>query len=183
MILRWLLLVLLITSSYGVNNTVTKYVKQLESMGADKQELIRSIYKSAEPYDLGYSLVAIAWKESNLGEWMINITDGKHGSFGLYHIRLDYALVRNKITSSWDKSRYAEKLLYDFNVSTAEAISLLIYWYNYHKSSPDRWKRTYGSYNGGFKVSKQSKAYADDIGYRIQALRIYIKKYHKDLLK
>lgn len=153
---------------------INKYVLDLKNLGQDQLDIVNQIVKYEPEKGLVLELLTIAWKESNFGRWPVNITDGKYGSFGIYHIRLDYALTRNKITSSWGKSRYVEKLLYDFEVSSAECVSLLIYWDRYYKKSKkgeDLLKHIFASYNGGYKLSQQALTYGKDALLRYKALK------------
>lgn len=173
-----LLLLLVVTTIYGETDTqkLERYTQELYKLDKSQMQILKDILLLDIDKGFELEMATLAWKESNFGKWMINITDGKYGSFGLYHIRLDYALVRNKITSSWGKSRYTEKLLYDFELSSNEAVTLLLYWHNYHRKNnkQDVKKYMFASYNGGYKLSKQAIAYGEDAILRLEALRKFI---------
>ena len=175
-----LLVILVICITVLNGGTLEKYMKQLETLDYTQQDVLINAYKAGEPYGYGLILAVIAWKESYFGKWPINLSDGKYGSYGVYHIRLDYAMARKKITSAWDRSRYAEELLYDFDSSSLEAIALISHWMNYYKKDKDRVKKVFASYNGGYKLSAQALSYADDCLLRMEAIRQYDihKKYN-----
>ena len=155
---------------------IEKYVEELYKLEPSQHDIVKAIIAYEPEKGLAAEMLTIAWKESNFGKWPINITDGRYGSFGIYHIRLDYALIRNKINTSWGKSRYTEKLLYDFNVSSAECSSILIYWTRYYKSKKgdDLLLHIFASYNGGYKLSKQAYNYGHDALLRYKAIQKWI---------
>lgn len=157
---------------------IDEYVAILEDLSNEKLQLIMQIYVFGNKHDLGYSLVAVAWKESDFGNYLVNISDGKYGSFGLYHIRLDYASIRNKITTDWGRSRYAEKLLHDFNISSMEAVTNLMYWAEYMSNTKNPYQNMFSGYNGGVRghILGKPKAYGKDAVLRVKALKRFFKK-------
>ncbi len=120
---------------------------------------IKDIYKIGKKYDYGFTLVAIAWQESQLGKYMINLSDP---SFGLFHI-----VPRG---SKWEKSREAQRLLDDFEYSIYKAINILDYWKKYHKGN---WRKMIKSYNAGFNYnSKQANTYLKGIQSKVKYLKL-----------
>lgn len=158
---------------------VNRYYRQLKRLDKDQLEIMLYSYKVGATHDLGYALAAIAWKESNYGKYLMNIFDGNLGSYGVYHILLETAISRNKIKTNWDKSRYAEKLVFDIELCADEAISELLYWKSYFKRSATPWKAMFAGYNAGYKGlrSTAGKAYADDAVLRVKALQKYFKEH------
>lgn len=177
-ILVLLLLSLSVALALPEKDRINEYVKQLNKLSKEQKSILNDILNLDLDKGMELEMATIAWKESNFGVWMVNITDGKHGSFGIYHIRLDYALVRNKITSSWQKSRYAERLLYDFELSSNEAVTLLNYWKNYYRHKAQSQEELliymFSSYNGGYKLSNQALEYGYDAILRLEALKIFL---------
>lgn len=157
---------------------VARYLAELELLDNSKIELMMKMYVAGYKYDLGYSLIAVAWKESYFGNYLINLSDGAHGSFGLYHIRVDIAAARNKLKTDWEISRYAEKLISDFNISTSEAITNLLYWRDYFKDSDTPFQNMFSGYNGGGKGNQIAKSinYGEDALLRIKAIQRFFKK-------
>lgn len=157
---------------------ITKYYRNLKRLNDDQLKIMLFSYKVGLEYDLGYALTAIAWKESNFGKYLINISDGKEGSYGVYHILLDTAASRNKLRTVWDRSRYAERLIFEIELCADEAITELLFWKKYFKRTSTPWKAMFAGYNAGAKGlnSIAGKAYADDAILRVKALQRYFKE-------
>lgn len=159
--IRLFLLVLLFVSNIFADEIDVKNLTQ------QQKETLKEIKKEGDTYGLGYTLMAIAIKESKLGEYMVNL-DTK--DFGLYQINLKSALNRNNMKdTTWNRNFLASKLVSDFNFATKNAIDELAYWQKFHKND---WAKIWGSYNAGFKFdSKEARAYSKDIALIIEKLR------------
>jgi len=163
-----LLILMLVTMSFGSNN----YNKEIMQMSKSQLDVLRKSYHTGKKDDLGYILAAIAWQESNCGEYLINIGDGKSaGSYGPFHISLNSAAKRNNANTKWKKSRVAEQLVKDFNFSAKEAIAELKYWRKVHAKKPIGY--VIASYNAGSVgiKSKDGSKYSNDILQRVNALK------------
>lgn len=150
---------------------IDKYYKDLYKLSDEQiyNMLFSYVMGNKDGNDLGLTLAAIAWKESLFGKYTINLADGKHGSFSMYQIHLDYAAVRNNMKTVWSKSRLAESLLRDKAFAAEEAIAILKYFMNRNGCN---WRCGVASYNAGFSglKSKEGREYAHDISLRIKAL-------------
>ena len=169
-------LMLLVVTAWGNDaEDIERYYKQLNKLTPEQYKIMLYSYEVGNKYDLGYSLMAIAWKESNFGKYLINVTDGKMGSYGVYHILLEYAVARAKLKSDWDISRYAEKLVFDIDLCANEALSELLFWRKFFKGKP--FKSIFAGYNAGTAGLKSEKGriYADDAMLRIRALQRFFK--------
>lgn len=160
------------------------YLEELERLDQKQKEILYLAYSNGAEKGLGLTLAAIAWKESQFGKFMLNVTDGKYGSYGPYHVVLDYALVRNNVKTSWEKSRLAEKLLYNMEFSSKEALSVLSYWAKRFKNKDNPWRWTVAAYNNGNKSLTTTKGlnYVNDIAIRVKTIEKYFIK-HKILIK
>lgn len=169
----------LCVSVYASEAVINSYVKQLENLTKEQKKIMLYSYRVGEPEDLGYSLAAIAWKESMFGKYMLNLADGRLGSFGVYHILLEYAIARARIKDDWNTSRLAERLMYDLDFSAKEAIGELKFWKNYFRKNKYQWKSMFAAYNAGTAAlkSKKGKQYADDAVLRVKALERYFEKH------
>ena len=160
---------------------VDLYVQELEELDEEQLELMLRVYSLGGEHGLGYTLVTIAWKESDFGKYNINLSDGKYGSYGVFQIRLDYALKRNNIKTKWKRDRFAEKLLNDLEFSTNEAVKVLNFWINHHKKNTKKGQRllnVFASYNAGYKHGgKKGAQYGKDSIRRFKAVQKYFKKY------
>lgn len=167
----------------GMQNekTIQKYMKDLENLSPEQRDVLYSTWLIGSKENLGYTLATIAWKESNFGKWMLNLSDGKYGSYGIFHINLEYAIKRNNIKTAWGRDRYADKLLADIEFSSKEALNILKYWQMIHKKEmkgKELLKNIFASYNGGFNYkSPQAIAYSKDASLRIIALQRHFQKY------
>ena len=173
---RFLLLVLIVLSTLGADTKVDKYYKELYNLSNEQRYKLYFSYAMGYKHDLGLTLAAIAWKESHFGKYPMNLADGKHGSFSMYHIVLDYAALRRNKTSMWDKSRLAETLLKDDVFAAEEAIAVLKY---FGSKKNCNWKCSVASYNAGHLglKSKKGAAYAEDIALRTKAIDKYFTKH------
>lgn len=159
--MRVIFTILLFVSSIFANGFDFKNLTQ------EQKETLKEIKQKGDAYGLGYTLMAIAIKESKLGEYMINL-DTK--DFGIYQINLKTALNRNNLKDTvWNRNFLASKLVSDFDFATKNAIDELAYWQKVHKNN---WAKVWGSYNAGFKYnSKQGKEYSKHIASIIQELK------------
>ena len=180
---KYILLLLLPVFLHSVEYD-KKYLEELEKLTTEQKEVLYLAYSAGAEKGYGLTLAAIAWKESQFGKYMLNITDGKYGSYGPYHVLLDYAIVRHNVTTKWEKSRLAEKLLYDMEFSSNEALDVLIYYHDRFKKKDNPWRWAVAAYNNGNKAltTDKGKKYAEDIALRVVTLKKYFTK-HKILLK
>jgi len=130
-------------------------------------KMLKEIKKQGKKHGLSYSLMAIAIKESSIGKYLINV-DSK--DYGLYQANIKTVLSRQKAkNTSWNRNKYAMRLISDFQFATKNAIEELVYWKKVHKND---WKKVWSSYNGGWKYnSKRAKNYSRDIAIIIKRLK------------
>ena len=147
---------------------------ELEKLTEEQYQVMLGIMHYGDEYELGMTLAAIAWKESGFGKFNMNLGDGEYGSFGPFHIRLDYAAKRHNKTSDWSRSRLAERLLYDLEFATKEAANVL----KSFKNKKCNYSCSLARYNGGYTAHKNSKAldYAKDVKKRVKAIEKYVSR-------
>lgn len=181
--MKRILIILTIMMSWVLANEaeiVENYYQRLEQLSDKQIKIMIYSYQVGAEYNLGYSLAAIAWKESEFGTYLLNLGDGQYGSYGVYHVLLDYVAVRNKLKSNWERSRYAEKLVSNIELCAQEAISELLFWNKVYKGQKNALSKALASYNAGGKGinSPAGKIYAEDAMLRIKALQKYFKKHN-----
>lgn len=139
----------------------------IQNLTSQQLETLKKIKEKGEKHDLGYSLMAIAIKESKLGKFMVN---NKTHDFGLYQANIKTVLSRHNVTdTAWNRDVLASKLVSDFQFATKNAIEELTYWQKIHKND---WSKIWGSYNAGFKYnSKEAREYSEDIAAIIRELK------------
>ena len=111
--------------------------------------------------------MAIAIKESSLGKYLVNVDSM---DYGLYQANIRTVIQRhNAKDTSWNRNKYAMKLISDFSFATKNAIAELTYWKKIHNND---WKKVWSSYNGGWKYnSKKAIQYSRDIARIIRELK------------
>lgn len=152
----------LILSVFSVS--AHSYCKSVMDLSETQRETLVQAYEYGEPYGYGYSLAAIAWKESMAGVYKINYSDP---SFGVFHNLLTTVARREGVTSGFVKNQLAQRLVDDFEYSASHAIAELNTWRRYHKGDI---YLTWASYNAG-TYYKAGIGYADNIKSKVQTLQ------------
>lgn len=139
----------------------------LKTLSPEQLQTLKEIKKHGEETGLSYTLMAIAIKESKLGEYMVNL-DTK--DFGLYQANIRTVLSRQNVKDTvWNRNVLASKLVSDFQFATKNAIEELAFWKKVHKND---WSKVWGSYNAGYKYnSKQGREYSKHIASIIRELK------------
>lgn len=148
---------------------------QLSYISLNDYKLLKKTYIIGKQYDLGFTLSAILWQESQFGQFLHNFADP---SCGYYHKLLPELCKQSGLkANTWNMSRACDKLMnYDF--STQVAINDLLnlkqkYQLRGYKKGK-LWKLMVQNYNGsGFN----SKVYLDMIRLNI----FYLKQIKKSL--
>ena len=155
-----LLGMLFITNIFASNFNATK-------LTSEEIKTLKLIKQQGKKYGLSYSLMAIAVKESSIGKYLVNV-DSK--DYGLYQANIKTVISRhNAKNTSWNRNKYAMRLISDFQFATKNAIAELNYWKKVHKND---WKKVWSSYNGGWKYnSKRARKYSRDIAIIIKRLK------------
>lgn len=155
-----LLILMFISSVFAADLDINNLTK-------DEIETLKEIKKQGQQHGLSYSLMAIAIKESGLGRYLVNV-DTK--DYGLYQAHIRTVIKRhNEKDTSWNRNKFAMKLISDFKFATKNAIDELAYWQKIHKND---WTKVWSSYNGGWKYdSAEAKKYSQDIASIIRELK------------
>lgn len=147
---------------------------------AQRENLIYA-YNFGAARGMGYTMAAIAWKESCAGAYMLNFSDP---SAGLYHAHIPVVL---KYYSSYKDSAFTRNVMGQILIDNRQfasqvALDSLLYWHGYHKGNH---KNIIKSYNKGFKWERDkasntlAESYYLDIMRKIRALESYIPKYSR----
>lgn len=155
----------LFISLFFISNLL--FALDLKNLTTEQLNTLKEIKKHSKETGFSYTLMAIAIKESKLGEYMINL-DTK--DFGLYQANIKTVLSRQKIKDTkWNRNVFASKLISDFEFATQNAIEELTFWQKIHKND---WPKIWGSYNAGYRYnSKEAQEYSQDIASIIRALK------------
>lgn len=150
----------------------------IEKFDKDQIQTIRYAYHYGKKHDLGYTMAAIAWKESCAGLYRINFDDP---SAGIYHAYLPNVIKRHykKRNTSFRRNVVAERLIRDPEFASQIALDELLYWKRIRKGN---WKDMIKSYNKGFSwdknrlKNKTAEDYYKDISNKVQILQEYFQK-------
>ncbi len=112
--------------------------------------VLHKIMIKARPFDLSYTMGAIAWKESSLGKNLINLSSGDCGVFQVS--------AKTLSTNQFKQNKICQRLILDFDFSFSVALERYKYFYNYYRSKglPKgvAWKRAICSYHAGWNWRK-----------------------------
>jgi len=150
--------------------------KKINSLSKEQYANLIWIYTKGKKYDLGLTLSAIAWQESQFGKYPINLADP---SGGLFHSLAGSVCCRLHLKPNrWNQSRVIEKLIKDNNFALNQALEELMLWKSYWtiRKKLNIYKYMISSYNGGTKGNL--KYY-----YKISKKVKYLKRYFKWLKK
>ena len=143
-----------------------------------QRAVLLSSYEYGKVHNLGYTLAAIAWKESCAGEYRMNFQDP---SAGIYHAYLPGLLKKypSLQQNGFTQNMLGTLLVRDDAFAAKEAIRELKYWEKIHKGN---WAKMIKSYNKGFSwqqnkgANKLAESYYRDIKLRVQKLQSYLPK-------
>lgn len=143
-----------------------------------QRNVILKAFKYGLKSGYGYTMAAIAWKESCAGEYKMNFADP---SAGIYHAHIPGLLKKNnQKDTGFMRNMVGELLVRDDEYASQVALDELLYW---HKVRNGNWKEVIKSYNKGFSWQKDSErdkmaqSYYEDIARRVAVLQAYIPKY------
>jgi hypothetical protein len=143
----------------------------LDKLNQKQAENLLYIVELGKPYDLGYTLAAIAWKESDLCEHPMNLSDGKFGSFGCFHNLLESVAARHNVKlNGYNASRLAEQLVLNIDYSAVEALAELEFWLTKYKGN---WRKAVASYNAGWNI-KAGEKYMLDIAKKVKQIKKFL---------
>ncbi|WP_051420595.1 hypothetical protein [Helicobacter pametensis] len=149
--------------------------KDIKLFNQSQIEVIAYAYHYGKDHNLGYTMAAIAWKESCAGLYRINFDDP---SAGIYHAYLPGVIKRHykAKNTSFRRNIVAERLIRDQEFASKIALEELLYWRQIRRNN---WKEMIKSYNKGFSWEKSkgrdklAEAYYEDIAQKVKVLEKY----------
>lgn len=149
-------------------------------------ENLRYAYHYGKKDGLGFTMAAIAWKESCAGAYRYNAQDPSAGN---YHVLLESAVILDRIfkgsknanrpVSQFEKNVIADRLVRSKRFASKIALYQLKEWKKIRKGDM---RKVIKSYNRGYlwesseANNKSAEAYANDILEKIKILKKFYKK-------
>ena len=142
-------------------NAECKFFKGLSHY---QKEIAYKAYRAGYPEDLGYTMVAIAWKESKLGLYKVRYGYTEYDrSFGVYHT---VAYWKTKDMDPFNKGRWIQSIVENDLLSIQTGLEDLLYW---KKRSKGDWYKMVGGYNGG---NVPNNKYTEDIVILVRKVKL-----------
>ena len=167
-----LLLVLILT--VGLHASL---INELYKLNPEQQKVFNQIVAWAEVHDLKWTMLSIAWKESNYGKYRV----GKFSEdYGVFQINL--RTFKNRFAQQLEAFPLSESsikkiLTTDDELNFLASIAEIKFWHSVHGHN---WRKVWGSYNDGTHISYKGREYAQDIARRIKLLKIFLKEKSDD---
>lgn len=160
-----LLILLLLSPLFALNK---KYIKEFDKLSIRQKSSLIASYSKGLPHNLGWSMMAHNWQESNGGRYLVNLQDP---SCGPYHNNINSVIARHAEIEDtpFKRNVLCTRLMTDFDFASNEAIAELQYWLKYHNGD---FNKVWGSWNGGYKGNPK---YSKIIKERIQVLKYKMK--------
>jgi len=164
-----LILIILLNTYAGSN----KYINMLKHISQNQWNVYKFISHNAKKYNLKYTLLAIAFKESQWGKYKLNLADP---SAGLFHKLLSYYCIELGLKpNKWNESRLAERLINNNAESFMVALCDFKKAYKYFRtkgySKALSWRYAIQAYNAGLNNYHAGSKYYKEIIKIIRALK------------
>ena len=174
--MRWIVFFLFATMAFALPKVEFKNsCVPLEKFNDTQKEVLLRSYLAGYQFGFGYTLAAIAWKESCAGEYKMNFQDPSAGIFHAYIpgvIKRYPKLKQNGFTQNMVGAMLVEDDKFDAQI----AISELKFWDKIHKGN---WRNIVKSYNKDYSWQKnlqsniQAEKYYADIAKKVKQLQEY----------
>lgn len=140
-----------------------------DSLSDNQRKVAEWLYKRGESHNLQLTLPAIAWTESSLGKYRLNI---RSGDVGLMQINYKTSESTLGVTNYFKQTELHQRLIYDDELNVTIALSVLEHFKKVHKGN---WKKMVMSYNIGNNKSekylKRGIDYYEKVGYHLNILK------------
>ncbi len=136
-------------------NVLAEECEFFEGLSYYQKEVAYQAFRAGEPHDLGFTMIAIAWKESKLGLYKVRYGYTElDRSYGVMHT---VAHWKTKDMTPFKKGRWVQGVIQNDVLSLQIGLSDLLYWKERNEGD---WFKMVGSYNGG---SIPNNTYAEDV--------------------
>lgn len=173
MLSKLLLGAVLTLGSIGYASASTE-TKTCDIFTQDQIKVLQFAHDKGKPYDLQWTLAAIAWQESSAGLKHKNPKADSYGIFGSLLTTVEARLKDKEFADSLRKVPLNRKqtiflLKHDWEFSSEFALAELTYWQDRHKNDH---RKTVSSYFGGNRPNTTAaKGYAKSLNEKIRFLK------------
>ena len=127
--------------------TFSSQASQCYDIDNDQRKVLVNAYEKGRQHDLGFTMMAIAWKESSAGKYRVNL---ETHDFGVMQNSLKTASARTNTKGYYSKMRLIEDLIKNDELSMDLALEELLYW----KKHTGTWRNMVSAYNNGWRYNK-----------------------------
>lgn len=127
-----------------------------------QQRALTNAYHYGEPYDLGFTMSALALAESNAGQWRLNY---RSNDFGLMQINIVTASNHLGVTNQFRRMELAERLVHDDELGFYLALQVLEHFRGNRVQSNQVWREMVMSYNEGYTWRRNEQSYQKATAY------------------
>lgn len=154
----------------SLSNSATAISSDIKCPQLNEKQIavLKKSYELGEPHDLGYTLAAIALKESTAGSYIINAISSDYGVYqgNVETICKQAGVFHNPFQCNVE----IQRVVNDIERASEHAIETLSYWKNYHTKRTENYlvyEKMIRSYNAGFGFDRATDYWLD-----------YRKKFH-----
>jgi hypothetical protein len=146
----------------------------LNQLDNNQKSVAKLVYKKGLKYDLGKTAIAIAWKESKLGRYLIRYgRDEYDRSYGIGHTVAYWRFKADEreerlMVSSFDRGMWIQKMVTNIDFSSNVMLEDIMHWQSLSEGS---WFNGVAMYNSGSFVTESGKSYAEDVAMVVAELR------------
>ena len=145
-----------------------------ENLSLQQKAFLRLAHFYGTEHNLQWTLPAIALRESNAGEWRVNLQN----DYGLFQININTAARHLSENNRYRKIEIAQRLIYDDEFGASIAIGVLDYFRKGRDMGQGNvWREMIMSYRAGYtwrhdtRRKKIAEAYYQDIRDNIRLLK------------
>lgn len=159
------LLLLFAAISFTTEADASVQCKEVRRLDSSQLQTLLDAFHLGLDHGYGYTLSAIAWKESLAGKVKVNYADP---SFGVFHVNLTYAARRDSVKTRFTKNILAQRLIDDMTFSARHAMQVLDDGKRVVETG--RWRDIWAYYNGG-QNWREVPHYSADIARRVRIIQ------------
>jgi len=164
------MIVLFLLVSLVAAQTASSLEEEFNAFSLEQRAILQRAYDVGKPFNLGYTMAALAWQESRCGKYVLNLQDP---SAGVFQNNIKSVMARHMQKdptikdTDFQRNLMAQRLFNSFELSAAEALAELEFWITVRGEG--NWFAIWQSYNGGYWVDKpDSKGYRQSHKYAME---------------